>query len=47
MLLRDGEVAESSRQWLVVRIRDTSRHGTGTSGLQVISHSDDEEEDGG
>jgi len=46
MLLRDGEVAEPTRQGLVVGIRDTRRHGTGTCGLLGISHGNDDEEGG-
>lgn len=46
MLLRDGEVAEPARQGLIVGIRDTRGHGTGTGSLLGISHSNDYEEEG-
>jgi len=46
MLLRHGEVAEPARQGLVVGIRDTRGHGTGTGGLLGISHDNDDEEGG-
>lgn len=47
MLLGHSEVAKPTRQGLVVRIRDTRRHGTGTGGLRGISHSKDDEKEGG
>lgn len=47
VLLRDSEIAESSRRGLVVGIRDTRRHGTCTGSLLGISHSNDDEKGGG
>lgn len=44
VLLRHGEVAKPARQGLVVGIRDTRRHGTGTGSLLGISHGNDDEE---
>jgi len=47
VLLGDGEVAKSAGEGLVVGIRDTRGHGTGTGSLLGISHgNDDEGEDG-
>ena len=46
MLLRHSEVAKPARQGLVVGIRDTRRHGTGTGGLLGISHGNDDEVSG-
>lgn len=45
VLLRDGEVAEPARLGLVIGIRDTRGHGTGTGGLLGISHGDDDKEE--
>ena len=47
VLLRHGEVTEPARRGLVVGIRNTRGHGTGTGGLLGLSHDNDDEEEGG